>query len=141
MFYTVYKITNLIDGKYYIGVHQTRNLLDGYMGSGRLIQQEQQRCGMNNFVKEILFVFDNPDEMFAKEAELVSKNVAISEETYNLKRGGNGSNSEILSDDCETVRLTFEINKKLHLLLKMEAINRQCSMRKIIVDLISQLDA
>ena len=33
-FYTVYKITNLINGKIYFGQHITKDLLDDYMGSG-----------------------------------------------------------------------------------------------------------
>jgi hypothetical protein len=86
MFYTIYKITNNINNKYYIGKHQTNDLNDGYFGSGKLIRRAIVKHGLDNFSKEILFVFDNEEEMNSKEAELV----VVSEETYNLCEGGKG---------------------------------------------------
>ena len=38
-YYTIYSVTNNINGKIYIGKHQTKNIEDGYMGSGRLIRE------------------------------------------------------------------------------------------------------
>lgn len=86
MFYTVYRITNLINSKTYIGKHKTKNLDDGYFGSGKLIRRAIRKYGKENFMKEILFIFDNEKEMNEKEAELVY----VNEETYNLCSGGTG---------------------------------------------------
>ena len=86
MHYTVYKITNLINQKYYIGKHKTDNLNDGYMGSGKLLIQSIKKYGIQNFSKEILFVFETEEEMNSKEREMV----VVSENTYNLCEGGNG---------------------------------------------------
>lgn len=90
MFYTIYKITNLLDGKIYIGAHKTKKLDDAYMGSGKYLKSAQKKYGMDNFKKDILFVFDNPEEMYAKEAELVNEEFLMNENTYNLKVGGFG---------------------------------------------------
>ena len=86
MHYTVYKTTNKINGKYYIGKHKTDNLNDGYLGSGKLLKRAISKYGIENFTKEILHVFDNEQDMNLKEAELV----VVSEETYNLCEGGKG---------------------------------------------------
>ena len=89
-YYTIYKITNQINGKIYIGSHKTKNLNDSYMGSGKYLKHAQEKHGIENFTKEILFIFDNPEEMYAKEAEIVNEDFLAEENTYNLKVGGFG---------------------------------------------------
>lgn len=89
MYYTVYKVTNKINGKFYIGKHQTTTLDDGYMGSGILIKQAIAKYGIENFDKTILGVFLSETEMNNAEKRLVE----ISEQSYNLADGGQGGAS------------------------------------------------
>ena len=90
MFYLIYKITNNINKKIYIGSHKTKNKDDGYMGSGKYLNYAINKYGVENFTKEILFIFDNAKEMYDKEAEIVDDTFLAEENTYNLKRGGFG---------------------------------------------------
>ncbi len=89
-FYYLYQITNLINGKIYIGVHRTNNLDDGYMGSGKYLHQAYKEYGIENFKKEILEFFDSLEEMFSREAAIVTKDFLKREDTYNIVEGGNG---------------------------------------------------
>jgi group I intron endonuclease len=86
MFYLVYKITNTINGKTYVGCHKTKDKNDGYMGSGKIIKRSIKKYGVNNFTKEIIAECSCSDEMFAKEKEFV----VLSEMSYNMKSGGEG---------------------------------------------------
>lgn len=88
MFYTIYKITNKANGKIYIGKHQTQDLNDGYMGSGKHLKRAIAKYGLGSFTKEILHIFDNEAEMNAKEAELVTEEFVDRESTYNICVGG-----------------------------------------------------
>jgi hypothetical protein len=90
MFLYLYKIENLLDGKYYIGVHKTSNLDDGYLGSGKLLSLAIKKYGKDNFKKTILQFFQNEEDMFRAEADIVNENFVSLELTYNLKTGGNG---------------------------------------------------
>jgi len=95
VFYTIYKITNLLNNNIYIGKHQTKDLNDGYMGSGKYLKRSVNKHGLENFKKEILFIFDSEKEMDAKEAELVDEEFILREDTYNICVGGQGGFSYI----------------------------------------------
>ena len=89
-YYTIYQVTNKVNGKIYIGSHKTTNLDDGYMGSGKYLRYAQKKHGIENFEKKILHIFDTAEEMYAKEAELVTVEFIAENNTYNLKQGGFG---------------------------------------------------
>lgn len=90
MYYTVYLITNKKNGRCYIGKHQTKDLDDGYMGSGKLIIAAIEKYGLEQFEKKILYVFETEEEMNAKEKELVTEEFCKSDVSYNLCPGGHG---------------------------------------------------
>jgi hypothetical protein len=92
--YTVYKVTNLINGNYYIGVHKTNDPNDSYMGSGKRIRRAIEKYGLTNFSKEILFIFENEEDAYLKEKELLS-DIWNLQECYNCTEGGLGSWSHI----------------------------------------------
>ena len=89
-YYYLYQITNKLNGKIYVGVHQTDNLDDDYMGSGTLLKRAQEKYGLENFEKTILQTFDNEEDMFSAEAEIVNEGFLLREDVYNLALGGCG---------------------------------------------------
>lgn len=90
MFYYLYQITNLVNNKIYVGVHKTKNMNDGYMGSGKVIKDAIKKHGINNFKKDILETFVNSESMYAREKEIVTDDFLLREDVYNLRRGGSG---------------------------------------------------
>ena len=86
--YTVYKITNLLNGKYYIGVHKTDNPHDYYFGSGKAIKESISKHGKENFRKDILFMTENKEKAYLLEKQL-TENYA-DRQNYNMKLGGVG---------------------------------------------------
>lgn len=88
MFYTVYKVINLLNNRYYIGVHKTKNPNDKYYGSGIIIKDAINKYGKENFTKEILFIFDNSSDAYLKEKELVNEESLKDPLIYNIQIGG-----------------------------------------------------
>ena len=96
--YYVYKITNKINGKFYIGKRKhITPYKDSYMGSGKQIQFAIKKYGRLNFTKEILQIFESNDGAAKYEAELVTKEVVANGNSYNMHEGGHGGFAHINS--------------------------------------------
>lgn len=87
-YHFVYKITNLVNQKYYIGVHSTNNIEDGYMGSGTAIKNAIQKYGIENFKREILEFVETAEEKWLAEIKHVTLDVVRDENSYNMAPGG-----------------------------------------------------
>ena len=90
MYHIIYKTTNLINDKIYIGYHKTEDLNDDYLGSGKILEIALKKYGKENFKKEILYIFPSREEALLKEAEIVNLEFVKSKNTYNIKIGGEG---------------------------------------------------
>jgi hypothetical protein len=88
MRYIIYKITNQINEKYYIGRHATKNVNDSYMGSGIGIINAIKKYGKENFTKEIIAETDSRDALWELEKEIVNKDVVKDPMSYNNAYGG-----------------------------------------------------
>ena len=89
-YFYLYQIKNKLNNKIYVGVHQTTNLNDSYMGSGKIIKSAIKKYGVENFEKTIIEHFDTAKEMFIREKEFVSDEFLLRRDIYNLRRGGTG---------------------------------------------------
>jgi hypothetical protein len=120
-FFLIYKTTNLINNKFYIGYHKTTNLSDDYIGSGNILKKSIKKYGKNNFVKEILYVYPTREEALCKEMEIVNESFIKRKDTYNQKIGGEGGwdyiNDVLIKDNNFTKNRNDKVSKivkKLH---------------------------
>lgn len=80
----VYKITNIVDGKFYIGKHYGF-VNDAYMGSGKYIKAAILKYGPAMFIKEVLGVFDDGYSSHEYETQLIREGKLWSDvQSYNI---------------------------------------------------------
>lgn len=102
MYYYLYKLTNKINGKIYVGVHQTDDVNDGYMGSGGdLLSRAKAKYGVESFDKCILEFFSSAEEMYAKEREIVNEEFVSRNDNYNVALGGRGGFFHINTEEMK----------------------------------------
>lgn len=108
MLYFIYKTTNLINGKTYIGIHKTDDINDGYLGSGIYFLKAIKKHGKQNFKREILEFCSSYDELLEKEKLYVNEEWVKNNDNYNLKTGGQ-SNGLLSETSKEKISNTLKI--------------------------------
>lgn len=137
-YHYLYKITNLINNKIYIGIHSTNKLDDGYFGSGNTLKNAFIKHDKKNFRKEILEWFDWRCEALQREAEIVNMEFIDSDDNYNNICGGIGCNywSELTRYKMSKSRIGMKHSKETRRKIsesnigKLRSIesNKQCSL-------------
>ena len=113
----IYKTTNLLNGKYYIGQHKTNNIEDNYLGSGYALKRAIKKYGKDNFKREILAYAYSQEELNELENKILSNHYQ-DDNCYNLIAGGNCSGcSEETRQKMSILaksRVVSEKTKKIH---------------------------
>lgn len=78
-------------GKLYFGKHSTNNLLDGYIGSGKLLKRYLKKYP-NDYYRKILHLYNSAEELNKAEKLLIFKHIG-KPYCINIASGGDGGNT------------------------------------------------
>lgn len=120
----IYKITRTDSNRYYIGMHSTDDLDDGYFGSGKLLAASIRKHGKEKHHKEILEHLPSREALKLREKELVNTELVNDRLCMNLVPGGGGGS--------EVGRLGAEALKRKRQDLEFEAkhLQKMCEVGK-----------
>lgn len=111
MKHIVYKTTNLINNRIYIGIHkQVDDTFDGYLGSGVDILKDIDNYGTDKFERETLYSYTNRKDALNKESELVTWKEVHNPKYYNRVPGGGDppkTTKESYRKSLETKKLIY----------------------------------
>jgi hypothetical protein len=106
-YHFTYLTINTINNKFYLGKHTTKDLNDGYIGSGIAFKNAIRKHGQSNFQHYRLQFFNTAQDAYIAEALLITEDVIKKyrdelKVCYNLKTGGFGGGG--LSEESKEKR-------------------------------------
>lgn len=112
-FHFIYKTTNVMNGKFYIGMHSTNNMNDGYIGSGKRLRYSIKKYGKDNHTVEIIEIIESRDKLKDREREIVNALLLENPLCLNLVTGGEGGRYGLSCSD-EMKKKLSDSNKGKH---------------------------
>jgi len=104
----IYKTTNIINGKIYIGKDKHNN--PQYLGSGKILKQAISKYGRESFKKDILEVCESFESLSIQEKVWIKKfNSTDPSIGYNISEGGDGGDTFTNNPDKEKIRSDLRI--------------------------------
>lgn len=90
----IYKTTCIITNRFYIGMHSTSDMNDGYMGSGKRLWNSIRKHGKINHKIEYLEFYTDRNSLKTREAELINEDLLKDPLCMNLTIGGEGGSGK-----------------------------------------------
>lgn len=130
-YYYTYKTVCIITGRYYYGMHSTRRLTDGYLGSGKILWHSIRKHGKENHKLEILQFYESREALAQAETELITEEVLKDPLCMNLQPGGGGGFSstehQLLTSKAGAKAISKRFKEDPELRAKFRELNRHRS--------------
>ena len=123
----IYKITNLLNGKIYIGKDSKNN--PNYFGSGVYIWRSIKKHGKENFVKEVICECSSKEELNEKEKYWIEELDSRIPNGYNISAGGESGSSGCIWSEESKMKLRKPLSEERKKKMK-EAANRPERLEK-----------
>lgn len=107
-YHYIYKTTCKMTGKFYVGMHSTDDINDGYLGSGKILGYSRKKYGDENHVREILEMLPSREALKAREKEIVNETLLADPLNINLKYGGDGGWEHIIESRANLTSMKFQ---------------------------------
>ena len=107
MYGYIYKTTNLVNGKIYIG-KKKGDFTNNYLGSGKYLKNAIHKYGKDNFVVEKLEDCESLDIQNYKEKYWIQFYMQLNFDMYNISKGGDGGDTYYKLNDFDR---NIRINK------------------------------
>ena len=92
MFGYIYKTTNILNNRVYIGQKKSKVFVNTYYGSGIAITEALKKYGKENFIVEVIGWADNKNQLNMMEIEAIKTHSSICN-LYNIADGGDGGDT------------------------------------------------
>lgn len=112
-YHFIYKTTCKITGKFYVGMHSSDSLDDGYLGSGKILGYSRHKYGDANHTREILEHCDSREQLRSREKEIVNEDMLSDPLNINLKYGGEGGWDKINESKLNVKNHRWKYDKTL----------------------------
>lgn len=90
LYHFIYKTTCVTSGKYYVGMHSTDNLDDGYLGSGKRLGYSIVKHGREGHVREIIEMCRGREALKLREKQIITDEMRLDQKCLNIAPGGGG---------------------------------------------------
>ena len=110
-YHVIYKTTCAVTGKYYVGMHSTDDLNDGYLGSGKILWHSIRAHGKENHRYEILEYLPDRKSLCDREAQLISEELRADPLCMNIRGGGIGNTPGIPLAEETKAKMSSSLKK------------------------------
>lgn len=115
MYGYIYKTTNNVNGKIYIGQHKSTEFDQNYYGSGKIIKLAIEKYGIENFCVDVLTYCNSKSELNSMERQLIKQYKSNDPNIgYNISSGGDGGDTFTGLSELEKEERREKLRKNSH---------------------------